>query len=387
MTKKTRTTLFLFCLLLFVLTATTAVFYSLGYRIDFKTKKVVQTGAFFLRVEPKQAKVFINGKLIKKTDFLFGTVLIKNLLPENYEIRVEKDGFYPWQKNLEIKEKEVTEAKNIVLISKELNLQVLTTGLKNFWAFPDGRKFIFLRESEDGWILTSYAVEDGKENDLIKEDALSKGVEIGDLKFSYDQKKILLEAKIKGELNPRTYIIGVGADLREIPPVLISATTSAPLDSEHLTEFVSQRINNDNYYLDNSGRLLKNGEKLTEMTFKDFKVSPDSQKLVLIQDYEIWVLFLEPQFTMPQRTALEKVYLTRFSKKIGEIFWYNSNYLIFSVGEEIKITEIDNRDGLNIVDLTSFTGAQPDELKIFFDQANKKLYILNKGNLFISEKL
>lgn len=313
MTKKTRTTLFLFCLFLFFLIAATSIFYSQGYRLDLKTKKIVQTGGVFLKVEPGPAKVIIDEKLKKKTDFLFGTVLIKNLLPGVHKIRVEKDGFYPWEKNLEIKEKEVTEAKNIVLIPKEQSFKVLVKEVKNFWPLPD-------------------------------------------------EKKILLEIESNGELKKNIL------DLAQTPPVLTVATTSEIENSS-----TSQKVNGDIYYLDNSGYFFKNGEKLTEIPFKALKISPDSQKLVLIQDYEIWVLFL----------PFEKRFLTRFSKKIGEIFWYTSDYLIFGVGEEIKITEIDNRDRLNIVDLANFKKVQ----KIFFNQTNKKLYILSQGGDFsVSEK-
>lgn len=324
MTKKTRAILFLTCLFLFLLIAPSAIFYSQGYRIDFKTKKIVQTGGIFLKVEPKQATVFVDEKLKKKTDFLFGTVIIKNLLPGWHKIKVEKDGFHFWEKNLEIKEKEVTESKNIVLIPQNPNFAVLTRGIKNFWFSLDGKKIIFLREGGEGEVFTSYVVEDGKESDLT------------------------------------------------------NATTS-----EIENASTSQKINNDTYYLDNSGYLFKNGEKLTETSFKAFKISPNFQKLALIQDYEIWLLFIEPQSSQPQRKANEQIYLTRFSKKIGEVFWYNSDYLLFNVGGEIKITEIDNRDRLNIVDLANFKEVQ----KIFFNQTNKKLYILSQGDFSVSEKL
>lgn len=317
MTKKTRTTLFLLCLFLFILTATTAIFYSLGYRFDFKEKKFVQTGGIFLKVEPKSANVFINENLIKKTDFLFGTILIKNLLPDNHKVRVEKEGFYPWEKVLEVREKEVTEAKNICLIPEKLNYKELANEITNFWPFPSGEKF-------------------------------------------------LLETKINGDLKKNIL------DLEKIPPVLIPTATS------EIESFFNSPINDTPYRLDSSGYLFKGEEKLTDRVFKDFKISPDSKKMLLINDYEIWVLFLD---------SLEKRFLTRFSKKIGEIFWYNSNYLIFRAGEEIKVTEIDNRDKLNIVNLANFTEIQSDELKIFFDQINGKLYILKQGNLLVSEKL
>jgi len=82
MTKKTRTILFLICLFLFLLIAPSAIFYSQGYRFDFDSKKITQTGGLFLKVFPKSAEIYLDGKLKKKTDFFFGSILIENLLPK-----------------------------------------------------------------------------------------------------------------------------------------------------------------------------------------------------------------------------------------------------------------------------------------------------------------
>lgn len=369
MTPKKRAALFLTCLFLFLLVAPSAIFYSQGYRIDFNPPagglKIVQTGGIFLKVEPKQATVFVDEKLKKKTDFLFGTILIKNLLPGWHKIRVKKNGFHSWEKNLEIKEKEVAEAKNIVLIPKNPNFAVLTQGVKNFWFSPDGKKIIFLRDNEQGWELFFYDIDKGIENYLIKEKDIGEGIEIDDLKFSSDQKEIILKTKIKDGLKEIIF------DLSRLSPILTNSATATTTE-----DFLV-------YKLGNSGKLFKGQQKLTEMSFRTFKISPNFQKLALIQDYEIWLLFIEPQFSQPQRKIGEQIYLTRFSKKIEEVFWYNSDYLLFRVENEIKITEIDNRDRLNIVNLSDFKETQ----KIFFNQNNKKLYILNKGDFSVSEKL
>ena len=77
----------------------------------------------------------------------------------------------------------------------------------------------------------------------------------------------------------------------------------------------------------------------------------------------------------------EEIFLTRFSEKIGEVFWLTSHYLIFNTGSKIKIAEIDDRDKINIVDLVEF----PDP-KIFWNQNNKKLYILSEKNLYTSRE-
>ncbi len=116
MTKKTRTILFFICVFLFALTAPTVILYSQGYRFDLATKKVVQTGGLYLKISPRNVQVYINGKLKSTTSIFSNSSLVKNLLPKTYAVEIRKDGYYSWQKTLEVKEKQATEAKNIVLI-------------------------------------------------------------------------------------------------------------------------------------------------------------------------------------------------------------------------------------------------------------------------------
>ena len=99
-------------------------------------------------------------------------------------------------------------------------------------------------------------------------------------------------------------------------------------------------------------------------------------------NYEIWVLFLVKKYEQPQKLAEDQLFLTRFSGKIDEVFWYTDNYLIFNTGEKIKIAEIDDRDIVNIVELVEFKAP-----KIFWNQNNKKLFVLSDGDLYVSEKI
>ena len=112
------------------------------------------------------------------------------------------------------------------------------------------------------------------------------------------------------------------------------------------------------------------------------KVSPDLKKVVYFNDHEIWLLFLENSFDQPWKKAKEKVFLTRFSEKIGDLFWFTAHYLIFNTNSKIKIVEIDDRDGLNIYELAEYK-----EPKIFFNDFNKKIYLLSEGKFLVSEKL
>jgi hypothetical protein len=122
-------------------------------------------------------------------------------------------------------------------------------------------------------------------------------------------------------------------------------------------------------------------EKISE-SVKDIKFSPDGKKMLYFNNYEIGVLFLEKKESQPQKEALENLFLTRLSEKINQVSWLNSNYFLFTVGNKVKISETDGRDRINIYDFAEFNSP-----KIFFNQFDKKLYILSEGNLSSSEKL
>jgi len=114
----------------------------------------------------------------------------------------------------------------------------------------------------------------------------------------------------------------------------------------------------------------------------NFLFSPDSKKIVFFNDYEIWLIEVDSLIHQNSEGKIEKVFLSRFSKKINNCFWLNSYYLVLNTSQEIKVLEIDIRDRLNIVSLISFKNP-----KIFWNQNDKKLYILSEETLFVSEKL
>ncbi|MBI2450542.1 MAG: hypothetical protein HYV47_03330 [Candidatus Nealsonbacteria bacterium] len=233
MTKRVRTIIFVILVFLFAVAAPSAIFYSQGYRVDFGEKKIVQTGGLYFKVSPSKVEVHINGKFKKNTSLITNTFYIENLLPKTYKVEIKKDGYHAWIKTLEVKEKEVTEAKNIILFPK----------------------------------------------------------------------------------NPQFSI----AD--KMPTKIINSATST-----------------------------------------------DKEKVLESNNYEIWVYFAKKD---------ERIFLTRFSEKIVNIFWLNDYYLIFNVGDKIKIAEIDNRDGLNIIDFAEFKNP-----RIVWDKNTKELYISSEGILY-----
>ncbi|MBU0671223.1 MAG: PEGA domain-containing protein [Patescibacteria group bacterium] len=73
-------------------------FFITGYRFNFNEKKVTTIGSIYAETEPDNASIYLNDKLYKKET----PVLINNLYPKKYNIRLEMEDRYPWQKTLDV---------------------------------------------------------------------------------------------------------------------------------------------------------------------------------------------------------------------------------------------------------------------------------------------
>jgi len=118
---------------------------------------------------------------------------------------------------------------------------------------------------------------------------------------------------------------------------------------------------------------------------KSIRISPDGLKILFSNDYEIMFAYLNAKES-------EKIFLNRFSEKIGDCLWLNSDYVIFTLAGKIKISEIDNKNEINMVELPDKATVNGETIdiknpKIDFAQQDKKLYILTGDTVLVSEQL
>lgn len=109
------------------------------------------------------------------------------------------------------------------------------------------------------------------------------------------------------------------------------------------------------------------------------RISPDGQKRIYHDVNEIYYVAFEGD--MPP------VLVRKSSAKISQVYWLNNDYLIFSEGETIVISEIDVRGNINTITLKPGLGQALKNPQIFFNQQDKKLYILTQKELLVSERL
>ncbi len=238
MTRKTRVILASLAALLFLILAPVLVLYSMGYRFGTEVKAV---GMMYLRSVPKDANVYIDGKLFKKTT----PTAITELKKGEYEIKVEKNGFSTWKKKLPVSPNVITEVRNIYLLPLSLTPKLITEHSITYYKIsPSQEKIAYITEDEASrgiWILNL--------KDLSKTQVFSKTIyknlEVPDtVEWSGDSKKILFlaepESKNFKATSPKYFIIDIEKptefiDLSNfIPTTIIQELRWHPTDSNRI---------------------------------------------------------------------------------------------------------------------------------------------------------
>lgn len=321
MTKRTRRVVLYSTVLFFILATPIILLYSLGYSFDWQNKKLVLTGGLSLESIPKKADVYIDGEIEEKTP-----ISVKRLLPKDYQIRIIKQGFHPWQKKIKIESKLVTEAKNILLIPINPDVEIVKENISKDFSV---KEFLSQEKSDNIFYIqkSSYVLYKTNQD-------------------GFEQEQISLTP-----LPAQEYEIFVS-------------------DNEEIAVLSE---NQELYLLDLETKIFEQiGENVEIITF-----SNDNKKILYATPSEIWVYYLKDINSQPNKKAGEKELITRLGQKIKQVLWYDADeHIIFLVNQNIKITELDGRDERNTVDII-----KADAKQITFHKKDKKLYFIEKEKL------
>lgn len=185
------------------------IYYAKGYRFDLGNPKAILqgTGLLVLTSKPDGSRVLINGHLTTATN---NTI---NLQPGTYQVRIEQDGYFPWQKTIEVKQETVSQA-NATLFPIAPRLESVTaTGALNPAIDGSGsllaytvssasadKNGVYTLNMSSPAILSLGGASTQITNDVLASFSNSR------LAFSPDGQQLL--ASISGQLqNPTTYLI------------------------------------------------------------------------------------------------------------------------------------------------------------------------------------
>src|SRR3989338_2793534 len=126
-------------LLVIAVVAGIVILLAKGYTFSPKEKRIVGTGIITVSSEPDAASVYIDGHLTTATN-----ATVPSLPPKDYSVKVVKEGFIPWEKQVSVKEGLVTAIK-ITLFPAIPTIYPLTfTGVDNATLSPDGSKLAYI---------------------------------------------------------------------------------------------------------------------------------------------------------------------------------------------------------------------------------------------------
>ncbi len=413
-----------------------------GYRFDFKKMKLVETGGLSIKASAPEANVFVNGQYKNRTSSFTRDLLVQNLAPEEYEIRVEKSGYHAWGKTLGVEEKKVTKAENIYLFPEKISFNVYKENIANFFLSKDKKVVLYL--TDDNQIISS-------KNAVVLDSTEAKKYfsEIQEIKFFADNEKILIRGlnyqnktvyyyidaskpsspaylkvledaedyameeqsivyKSKNQIlrydftSKTTEVLKTGAsafamkDYYNIYAIEDKILTKTNLLSKNKEALSEKPLELDNYKLlmisdkilvfdgSSSFYLFKENKKEFEPFLKttngiNYATLPD--KIIFGNGYELWLLLLK-DFETPffQKNGV-LVFLSRFSSKIDDVAWFNNDYFLYTSNNNLLVSEIDNRDSIN-----AFSLSDMPIKKFWFDEREKTIYALSDNKIYVSDK-
>lgn len=136
----------------FIVLAPLLVFYSLGYKFNIALKKFQKTGAISVKCFPREVDVYLDNKKINDS----APCTLRELLPNTYILRLEKEDFYSYRIPVEVKSSSISEI-DVMLMPKLRNVEKLPMDLNvsNFFIMERlfGKAIIIF--SEKGMYLLS----------------------------------------------------------------------------------------------------------------------------------------------------------------------------------------------------------------------------------------
>lgn len=419
MNKKTRTILFYLLLVIFLIVTPQVILYSQGYRFDWENKTYVETGGLYIKTYPSETNVLLNSEFETKTAGFSRDSFIQNLMPGKYTITLEKEGYSSWQKTLDIEKRKVTEIKDVVLFPKENEFNSLIKGVDYF--FPVSQTLSVIEKNNAIYIYDK----DKQEQNLIKnnENILDAKLFNNNILVETQKNYLIIDtqkqsatslAKISQE---NVMLDNNGNVFYQLENIVLKNNTILKRNIDFFS------INDDTLYYVIGGILYKEDEPLSETAIKiesgksyeiifaqdKIFLNKNNQELYLLKDEsfekildlqnyfecrvwnnkilintgkELWIFLLKTNYYPFNKEEGELILLSRFSEDVKDIYWLNNEYFIFSLENNIKISEIDNRDVLNQIDLANFTLPE-----IYYSEKTETLYVISSNNVYYLNKL
>ncbi len=431
MSYRFRNFLFFIFFVVFVILTTVFSLYASGYKISFysiiKGQSLIQkTGILAVDSLPRGADIFItrqsNGLFfddeINKNKKIKTPYKIKNLLPGEYMLTLNFDGYWPWQQKFYINPGQSTYMEDIVLFKKDLPVSFFNSAVSdiefNYGAqkiiLDNEKRLIDLKSGQEIYLgegIDSIDFLDSKRvllnNSLIFDYSKNKYI---DLSFLSDKR--LIQPKIKGDdlfyINNGLQRYNLFSEKQEMIFSLENVidydfyngfyffiTKDKDKSSFKIYSYKNKELireidlpMSDKYQIINPGASAF--VYIYNKDFKNFYIINTSSKFnsywSVVNDVEgfdfidsnNFIYFSGFEIYSFNSVLAEKFLLGRFEEMIKSLIWHPKNYIIYSTDRDIVILDLKyDKYSIKIVSLN-------DVSNISLDKKSSILYFSGKND-------
>lgn len=149
----------LFALVSIVAGTLIAIRFAQGYRPSRDTL-VAGNGLLVVNSTPKGARVLVNDRFTTATD---DTIYLD---PGEYTVSIQKDGYFPWNKTVQVEKELVTQANALLFPTAPSLAPITFSGAENLAPSPDGQRIVFYSASSSAQTKNGYYVLELSDNPL-----------------------------------------------------------------------------------------------------------------------------------------------------------------------------------------------------------------------------
>lgn len=350
-------------MLVFLAGAIAVNFYVLGFRLN-SDFKITKTGGIYIYSPEFKSDIYLNSRLKKQTGLIINGVFIQSLNPQTYSVLVAKNGYWPWQKKIPVKEEMVSELRALLISQNPKGEIILKGPFLNLYSLPDKKILVLVEKKSGSDIFKKLSFYSPEENIFLTPNswatqslAVFKDIERQEQKdgvFSFSSEKG--EIQISFDLNDKTY-----------KAEKIKKAVPNPTD-EKFADFVSAESGNFNPLF------AKLSSRKKELIWFD-------------RQNNIWFDAPKDEKTLPYFLFGEKnikfpvlVFRSKFPLNNIDFFPGRRDVIIAALSNGIYALELDRRGGQNLQPI--YKGKSP-VFAVF--QGEKTIYILDDGNLISIE--
>lgn len=418
-----RITYSFFFLLFFVLTPL-LVFYAKGYRYNFDIGAIEKNGVFYIKSYPRGADIYVDSeKMGRKTP-----TQLTDVNPGTRNLKIQKEGYVPWSKELTVHPGETTFVEDVVLFLEQREKTNLGPGAEDVLVNKHGDKYAY-QDVEYNLIVTDT---DQAKNFYIEN--FEKKYELID--WSPNNQKILLKDETQYfifDINQK-YLDTLNLDLLDKiiwdnqndqylwylqNNQIFKYDSSQMFDPQGPIIELEYPINDfdlkDNYlivqYSDSSNHMveqfaktdLKSVKKIEQLNLGKLEtLKADNHYLVFTLGSELYIKntyreLIDIPTTIAQihdqRLLISNGHeiilynyeddwqelIDRSSDIVSEIAWHpNGSYFIAEANSKTRVAEIDGRDHRNSI----FILENPLTKEYFFNSKGDKLFVITPEENF-----